>query len=254
MTRKPVRESVKARDSERIAQMAKSQAAAGATHIDVNAGGDPASEVEDMKWLVGVVSEATDLPISFDSTHPEALRAGLELCKRPNSIINSISGEKERIEKVLPLVREFDTMVVSLTMDDSGMPEDLEGRVRLTDSLAKTIQDAGVSLDRVYFDHLVRPAGTNPGQARHVLDAIRHAKSTYPACHIALGMSNISYGLPVRNNLNKAFLSMLVGAGCDGAIMDPCEPGLMTTLRASLAATGADEYGMEYLTAIREGE
>ncbi|MFH0911448.1 MAG: dihydropteroate synthase [Planctomycetota bacterium] len=253
MTRARVRERVWQRDARYIGEVAKKQAQAGATHIDVNAGGDPSKEVADMEWIVGVVREATELPLSFDSANPDAIRAGLGLCCRPGSLINSITGEVDRVEKILPLVVEHGTGVVALTMDDEGMPEDLEGRVRNADKLAGILREAGVSLDRVFFDPLARPAGTNPGQAPHVFDAIRYIKKRWPEAHIALGMSNISFGLPERNHLNKAHLAMLVGAGCDGAILDPCEPGLMLTLRAALAITGADEYGLEYLAAIREG-
>ncbi len=252
MTRTKIRDKVRARDAKYIARVARRQAKAGATHIDVNAGGDPGTEADDMAWLTEVVAGATDLPLSFDSANPEALRRGLELANRPGTIINSITGERGRIDNVLPLVREYETSVVALTMDDTGMPEDLDGRTRITDALVEVLRKADVALDRAYFDHLVRPAGTNPGQTAYVLQAIRYVKTTYPEAHIALGMSNVSFGLPKRRNLNRAFLAMLVGAGCDGAILDPCEAGLMDTLRASLAVTGADEYGMGYLTAVRE--
>jgi len=250
MTRKSIREKVFARDAAFIANQAKRQQAAGATHIDVNAGGDPAREVADMAWLTEVVAEATGLPLSFDSTNPKALEKGLSLCNRPGSI----TGEKGRLKTILPLVKKHKTGVVALTMDDGGMPEDLDGRVALTRSIAKAVKAKGVGLDRVYFDHLVRPASTNPGQARHILEAIRITKAEFPEAHIALGLSNVSYGLPTRNNLNRAFLAMLVAAGADGAIIDPCEEGMMNTLLSARAALGLDEFCIEYITAYREGK
>jgi len=252
MTRKSIREKVRERDEAFIRNEAARQAEAGATHIDVNAGGDPLREVEDMKWLTEVVSGETDLPLSFDSANPEALRVGLEICNRPGTIINSITMEKERVESILPLVKEFGTGVVCLTMDDGGMPEDYEGRVRITDDIAAALTENGVSLDRAYFDHLVRPASTNPGQAKYLLDAVRYTREKYPESHIALGLSNISFGIPRRNNLNRAFLAMLVAAGCDGAIIDPTEKDIMVTLYSARAVLGLDEYCMEYLTMMRE--
>ena len=254
MTRKRIRKEVWDRNTEFIAGEVKRQADAGATHIDVNAGGDPAKEVEDMKWLTGVVMDATDLPIAFDSSNPDALRAGLEIGNRPGSIINSITGEKERIEGIVPLVKEYKTGVVVLTMDDSGMPEDFDGRMKITHDLAKLLKSEDIGLDRAYFDHLVRPASTNPGQARFILDAITETKKAYPEVHIALGLSNISYGIPSRNNLNRAFLAMLIAAGCDGAITDPTEEGMMNTLLSSRAALGLDDYCMDYITASRAGK
>jgi cobalamin-dependent methionine synthase I len=254
MTRKRVRKEVWDRNADYIARLAKTQEAAGATHIDVNAGGAPGREVEDMKWLAEVVSESVELPLSFDSSNPDALRAGLSVCNRPGTVVNSITGEKERIANVLPLIKEFDTNAICLTMDDDGMPEDLEGRMRVTDALAGVLTENGIGLDRAHFDHLVRPASVNPGQAGHILGAVRYTKEKYPDAHIALGLSNVSFGVPGRNNLNRAFLAMLVAAGCDGAIMDPTEEGMMSTLLASEAVLGRDEYCMNYLMAWRGGK
>jgi 5-methyltetrahydrofolate--homocysteine methyltransferase len=254
MTRKSIREKVWERDEEFIKAEAIRQAKAGATHIDINAGGDPAKEVQDMEWLTHVVSKVSELPLSFDSTNPEALETGLKICNREKTIINSITAEKERLDGILPLVAKYKTSVVALTMDDAGMPEDTDGRMRITRALADILKKEGVALDRVYFDHLIRPASTNPGQARSVLEAIAATKSEFPDAHIALGLSNISFGLPERNNLNRAFLAMLIAAGCDGAVMDPCEPGMMNTLYSSFAILGLDEYCMGYITAQREGK
>ena len=253
MTRKKIRERVWARDTQFVTREVGKQANAGATHIDVNAGGDPAKEVDDMVWLVETVSSVTELPLSFDSANPQALEEGLKRCNRPGSVINSITGEKERIDGILPLVKQYDTHVIALTMDDSGMPEDGEGRVRITRDLVRVLTDAGVGLDRVHFDHLVRPAGTNPGQAQFICEAIRTTRREFPDAHIALGLSNISFGLPKRRHLNQAFVSMLVAAGADGAIVDPCEKGMMTTLLSARAVLGLDEYGMDYITAERDG-
>ena len=253
MTRKKIKEKVWKRNTDFIILEAKKQTEAGATHIDVNAGGDPAKEVDDMKWLTKVVSRVTSLPLVFDSTNPVALEEGLKLCNREGTIINSITGEKKRLEKILPLVKKYKTGIVALTMDDKGMPEDYEGRMRITRDLVKITQKEGISLNRVYFDHLVRPASTNPGQARFILDAVRATRKEFPEAHIVLGVSNISFGIPKRNNLNKAFLAMLIAAGCDGVIIDPCEEGMMTTLFSSRAVLGLDEYCMDYISAYREG-
>jgi len=254
MTRKRIREEVWARNADYIVKQVQRQENAGATHIDINAGGDPAKEVDDMKWLTEVVAGATELPIVFDSTMPEALRAGLETCNRPGTIVNSITGETDRYENVLPFVGEFNTSVVCLTMDDGGMPEDLDGRMRITRDIMAKLEEVGVEPDRAYVDHLVRPTSTNPGQARLILDAITMTKQEFPAVHICLGLSNISFGLPARNNLNRAFFAMLLAAGCDGVIIDPCEEGMRDTLYSSRAVLGLDDYCMDYLKAQRAGE
>jgi len=253
MTRKKIKEKVWERDVNFITLEVCRQTEAGATHIDINAGGDPAKEIDDMRWITEIVSKATKLPLVFDSTNPAALEEGLKLCNRPGTIINSITGERKRIEDILPLVKKYKTGIVALTMDDNGMPENCEGRIKITRNLAKIIQEEGIPLDKVYFDHLVRPASTNPGQAKFILEAITITRREFPQAHITLGLSNISFGLPARNNLNKAFLAMLIAAGCDGAIIDPCEPGMMNILFSARTVLGLDEYGMDYISAYREG-
>jgi cobalamin-dependent methionine synthase I len=252
MTRKSIRAKVWERDEAFIRGEAARQAAAGATHIDVNAGGDPAKEIEDMKWLTDVVAGAVTLPRSFDSANPEAIRAGIERVNRPGTIINSITLEQERINALLPLVQEYHANVICLTMDDDGMPEDFYGRCRLTDKAAEFLTASDVSLNQVYFDLLVRPAATNPGQMVYLLEAIAYARKTYPEAHISAGLSNVSFGVPRRNYLNRAFLSMLVAAGADAAIFDPTEPDMLTTLYSARALLGLDEYCMEYITRMRE--
>jgi len=254
MTRKEIKEKVWERDADFITLEARRQTEAGATHIDINAGGDPAKEVDDMRWITEVVFKAIEIPLVFDSTNPVALEEGLKLCNRPGTIINSITGEKKRIEDILPLVKKYKTGIVALTMDDNGMPEDYEGRMNITRNLAKIIQEEEIPLKKVYFDHLVRPASTNPGQAKLILEAITTTKKEFPQAHIALGLSNISFGLPARNNLNKAFLAMLIAAGCNGVIIDPCEPGMMNILFSARTVLGLDEYGMDYIFAYREGK
>ena len=253
MTRKEIGAQVKKRNAAFIAGEARKQTEAGATHIDINAGGNPATEIEDMKWLVETVSKATELPICFDSPSAPVLKAGLAMCNRPGTIINSITLEAERVKGVMGLVKEFGTGVVALTMDDGGMPEDLPGRIRVIDGLAELFGKHGVGLDRVYFDPLVRPASTNPGQAKDVLEAIRYLKSKHPEAHVALGLSNISFGLPKRKLLNRTFLAMLLAAGADGAVMDPLDREMMMALLAGRAALGLDEYSMEYIMAERDG-
>ncbi len=252
MSRNSIRTKVRDRDEAFIRNEANIQVRAGATHIDINAGGDPSTEIDDMVWLAKTVSDEVSLPLSFDSANPEAIRAALEISNRPGTIINSITMEKNRVESIMPLVKEFNTGVVCLTMNDEGMPEDYEGRVKITDSIVALLKENKIPVEQAYFDHLVRPASTNPGQARFVIDAISYTKKTYPDSHIALGLSNISFGIPGRNNFNRVFLAMLVAAGCDGAIIDPTEKDMMLTLFSARAVLGLDEYCIEYITKMRK--
>ena len=254
MTRKSIREKVWERDAAFVTEEVKAQEAAGATHIDINAGGDPSKEVEDMAWLTQTVSAATSLPLSFDSANPAALEAGLRLCNRLGTIVNSTTLERERLAVTLPLVKRYNTGIIVLTMDDSGMPDNYDGRVALIDEAAALMEREEIALERIYIDPLIRPVSTNPDQIPHIIRAVRYISETYPAAHTMVGLSNVSFGIPKRIHVNRAFFVMLLEAGLDGAIIDPCADGMMGIMYGTRALLGADEFCMEYITAHGEGK
>jgi cobalamin-dependent methionine synthase I len=254
MTRKRIREEVWKRNEDFIASEVNKQEKAGATHIDVNAGGDPKKEMEDMIWLTNVISKATQLPLVFDSANGEVIEGGLKFCNRKGTIVNSITAEEKKISEILPIVKKYETAVTALTMDDKGMPSDYEGRMNIARRMVKLLEKEGISQDRIYLDTLVRPISTEPKQAQFVLQTVRAIKKEFPSTHLCFGLSNISFGLPKRNNLNRVFFAMLIEAGCDGAIIDPTEPGMMATLYSARAVAGFDEYCMGYITAYRKGK
>ncbi len=252
MTRKKMRERIWERDTEFVVNEVKTQENLGATHIDINAGGDPSKEIEDMKWLTEIVSGATELPISFDSANPDALKAGLEICNRPGTIINSITGEASRIENTLPLVLEYNTNVIALTMDDTGMPPNLDARIKVADNLVVLMKENNIALNRVHMDTLVQPVSSNPEQVECTIGGIKYIHENYPDMHTMVGLSNISYGVPKRIHVNRAFFVLLLQAGLDGAIVDVTADGMMGSLYSTLALIGKDEYCMNYITAARE--
>jgi cobalamin-dependent methionine synthase I len=254
MTRKRIREEVWKRNEEFIISEVNKQEKAGATHIDVNAGGDPGKEIEDMIWLTNIVSKATKLPLVFDSANGKVIEEGLKICNREGTIVNSITAEEKKIGEILPIIKKYTTGITVLTMDDNGMPSDYEGRMDIARKMVKLLEDEGIAQDKIYIDTLARPISTEPKQAQFVLQTVRAIKKEFPSAHLCFGLSNISFGLPKRNNLNKVFFAMLIEAGCDGAILDPTEPGMMTTLFSARAVAGFDEYCMEYITAYRNGK
>jgi cobalamin-dependent methionine synthase I len=251
-TRKRIREAVRARDVAFITNEAKSQVAAGANYIDVNAGTSVAHEIDDLKWLVETVQKAVDAPLCIDSANPAALKAALPLVNKP-PIINSITGEKARMGTILPLVKEYNASVVALVMDDAGMPEDAEGRLKVAHSLIPAIEKQGITRDRIFVDPLVRPVSVDIKQGPAVLETVNKVMTGWPGIHTICGLSNISFGLPVRNVLNSTFLALMLEAGLDGAIIDPTEPRMMATVAAAEALLGRDEYCMRYIEAHRAG-
>ena len=252
-SRKSVLKAVEGRDSRFIQEEAIQQVKAGANIIDVNAGTMREGEVASLEWLVKTVQEAVDVPLSVDSPNPAAVEAGLK-AHRGKAMVNSITGERERAEDILPLVRKHGASLVALTMDEKGMPETDEERIEIARNLLGLIKGYGVPAEEVYFDPLVRPLGTDTKQSLAILKAIAGIMSTGEGVHTICGLSNISFGLPKRKLLNKTFLPLAMNAGLDAVILDPLDKHLMATLKATQALLNKDEFCMQYITASREGK
>ncbi len=253
-TRKAIREATEQRDAEVIRTQAVQQTEAGATYIDVNAGAHPDTELGNMRWLLEQVQAVTSLPICLDSPSAEVLAAGLQALDGRPAMINSISLEEGKAERLLPLVQQYNTRVIGLCLSSEGMPNTAEERLAFATRLLETTRAAGVSDDRVYIDPLVRCVSAEAEQGAEFLKAIRLIHAAHPDVHFCAGISNVSYGLPQRTLLNRAFLTMAIWEGLDGAIIDPLDQGVMSQLYAARAVAGLDEYCMEYMEASREGK
>jgi 5-methyltetrahydrofolate--homocysteine methyltransferase len=252
-TRKRIGAAFAAKDAAFIQDEARRQARAGADYIDVNAALSPKEEQKLMVWAVETIRGVTDKPLSIDTANPKAARAGLKLLPKGAAFLNSISGEKARLAAMLPLAAEFETKVVALAMDDSGMPESCDARWKAIDKILAATDKAGVPRDRVFIDPLVRPIATSPDQAGQCLEMIRDIHAKTGGAGTVVGLSNISYGLPERRHLNRAFLTLATAAGLSAAILDPLEPDLVATSFAAACLAGRDAYCMNYILAQREG-
>ena len=250
-TRKLIREAVLRRDAEFIKAEATKQLQAGAHMLDVN-GGVPGQEVELLSWLVNVVQEASNAPLCLDSADPEALRKALPLCKQP-PMINSITEEPGRFQALLPVIKEYRTKLVALCISASGPTSGLEDRVATASRLVDRLTAAGIPLDDIYVDPCVFPIGTGSHHGSSVLEAVSQIRSRYPGVHTSCGVSNVSFGLPVRKLLNEAFLIMLMSRGMDAAIIDPCDEGVMARVTAAETLRGQDADCLGYIKAYRKG-
>ncbi|MHB1654036.1 MAG: methyltetrahydrofolate cobalamin methyltransferase [Desulfitobacteriaceae bacterium] len=251
-TRKAIAQAIEQRDVAYLQGLALRQAEAGADYIDVNAaaGGD---EIENMVWLVDLIQEAVDAPLCIDSPNPFALEAGLARCRK-KPMVNSISAEQERWEKVLPLVQKYQAKVVALCMDDTGMPESAEDRLRVADNLVSGLVAAGVAKEDIYLDPLVKPLGVNHEFGMEILHSTLALKTKYPESHVISGLSNVSYGLPERRLLNRVFMVMSIAMGMDAFILDPLDQTLMSLLAAAKTLIGKDEYCLDYIAGVRSGK
>jgi cobalamin-dependent methionine synthase I len=252
-SRKEVRESISNRERDKIQQLAIDQASSGANYIDINCGTLVHGERDTMQWLVETVQDAVETPLCIDTPNPEALETGLALCKNGQSMLNSITAEKERYKTVLPLVLKYRCKIVALCMDDSGMPSSAKERFPIVDRLISDLTAAGVPASDIYFDPLVKPLSTSDQAALEVLETVKYIKQQYPAVHTICGMSNVSYGLPQRRLLNQTFLVQLMALGMDGFILDPTDPRLMSQVYTSRALLGQDSFCSNYLKTYRSG-
>jgi 5-methyltetrahydrofolate--homocysteine methyltransferase len=169
-------------------------------------------------------------------------------------MINSVSGETSRIEGVLPLALEFKTDLILLALDDEiGIPDSSAGRMRILDRLIGLARQGGLAEHQLFVDPLVTAISTGTGNAGITFDTIRKIREKYPECHITSGLSNISFGMPLRPLINQTFMAMCVQAGMDSAILNPNDRGLKAVMLASEMLMGKDRFCQNYSQAFRTG-
>ncbi len=251
-SRKAIGAAITAQDSATIQATATDQHQAGANYIDVNAGIFVGKEADYLVWLTKTVQAVVNGPCALDSPDPAALEAALAV-HQGQAMINSISLEKDRFDKLLPLVAGTDLKVVALCMSDDGMPETVEDRLTIADKLINALVQKGVALDNIYVDPLVQPMSVNNSFGVEFLNAIEAIRQRFPGVHTMCGLSNISFGLPARKFLNQTFMAMAIAKGLDGAIINPLDKRMMANITAAEALAGRDNYCMKYLKAFRAG-
>lgn len=251
-SRKAIGEAIRVQDAEAVKKVAIAQREAGADFIDVNAGIFVGKEAEYLKWLVETVQEATDAPCCLDSPDPLAIQAALSVHKGV-AMINSISLEKSRYDALVPVIAGTNLKVIALCMSDEGMPETTEQRLSIADQLINGLVQHNVPIDNIYVDPLVQPVATNKSFGFEFLNAVEAISKEFKGVHTMCGLSNISYGLPNRKFINRAFAVMAVAKGLDGLIVDPLDQQMMANLVVAETLTGRDDYCTNYLTAHRSG-
>ena len=251
-SRKAIGAALTAQDSATIQATAIDQHQAGANYIDVNAGIFVGKEADYLVWLTKTVQAVVNGPCALDSPDPAALEAALAV-HQGQAMINSISLEKDRFDKLLPLVAGTDLKVVALCMSDDGMPETVADRLTIADKLINALVQKGVALDNIYVDPLVQPMSVNNSFGVEFLNAIEAIRQRFPGVHTMCGLSNISFGLPARKFLNQTFMAMAIAKGLDGAIINPLDKRMMANITAAEALAGRDNYCMKYLKAFRAG-
>ncbi len=251
-TRKRVASAIAARDAAYIQELAAKQVEAGSHWLDVNAGTHPDKEPGDLIWLIETIQAVVDAPLALDSANPAALKIAIQAVNK-SPMINSISGEPGRLETILPLVAEHGCEVIALAMDDKKIPETFARRMEVVDKVLAATRAAGVADEKVYVDPLALTVATMNQSAVIACDTIRAVHENYPAVHFTVGLSNISFGLPVRKQINRAFLILAMQAGLDSVIMDPLDRELVAAIITTELLLGRDRHCMNYVRASRKG-
>lgn len=252
-TLKKTAAAIAARDVEFVQELARKQVEAGADYLDVNAGTGSGQEANDLVWLVETVQAVVDVPLCLDSANPVALKSGME-CVKQIPMVNSISGEASRLDGILPLVADCGSAVIALLLGDGGIPDDLEGRLKIGRLLLERTRQAGVPDEKVFIDPLAMAISTKTEGALVALETMRVLRAENPDVKFSIGLSNISFGLPARTLINQAFLAQLLAAGLDAAIINPMEQALINMLYATEMILGRDRFCRNYTTAFRKGK
>jgi len=252
-SRKAIGTAIESQDAPAIQKIATDQHAAGANFIDVNAGIFVKKEPEYLAWLVQTVQEVVDGPCAIDSPNPKAIDAALAV-HQGTPMINSISLEKERYENLMPIIAGTDMKVIALCMSDDGMPKTVEDRLKIADKLVNGLLQNNVKLENIFVDPLVQPLSVDDTFGTEFINSVEQIMQKFEGIHTACGLSNISYGLPVRPFLNQTFMVMAITKGLDGAIVNPLDKKIMANITAAETLAGKDSFCMKFLQEFRSGK
>jgi len=251
-TLKKVQASVEQKDAAYIQEDVKKQEASGATYIDVNAGARIGHEKEDMQWLLGVVQEATTLPLCLDSPDPDILEMAYGMVDK-TPMINSISLEKERLDAMIPFLKGKECKIIALCMDDTGMPKSSDDIVSRAKTIVDALESIGMKREDIFVDPLIQPMSVDINNGTMVMNAVKTIMKDIEGVHTTGGLSNISYGLPQRKIINRSFLLMMIANGLDSAIMDPLDKDIIAVLKTGEMLIGQDGFCMNFIKGTRSG-
>jgi len=235
-------------DLELVQKEAVAQVQAGADILDINVGVAGVDEVALLPQAVQAVMDVVDVPLCLDSNNPRALEAALRVY-RGKPFINSVSGKQHSMDKILPLVRQYGAAVISLTMDDEGIPNDSDGRVAIAHKIVERAEVLGIPGENVVIDCLALTVGADARAGLVTIEAIRKVKAEL-GTNLTLGASNVSFQLPDRDLLNSVFLAIAIAAGVACPIVDVIKA--RPVILAADLALGRDPYAMRYIKAYRQ--
>lgn len=247
--RKLFQEKLRADDLSTINIDVADQVAGGCDMLDVNMGVPLTDEPALLARAIKLVQSLTDLPICIDSSVIEALDAGLAVYEG-KALVNSMTGEDERMDIILPLVKKYDAAILALPNDEVEIPMLAKDRMVIVEKIVRRVEKEGISLDNLLIDPLAMPVGADPENVKNTLETIYLIKEKY-GLNMSIGASNVSFGLPNRHALNAAFMPMAMSMGLTSAIMDGRTPEVVQAVRAADLLLGLDQWGANWITSFR---
>ena len=233
-------------DSGYIFSEALSQVECGADVLDVNVGLPEIDEPKVMCDTVRGIQGITNLPLQIDTSDPAAMEQALRIYNG-KPLINSVNGKKESMEKIFPLAKKYGGVVVCLTLDESGIPESAEGRIKIAEKIINTAKEYGIDKKDLIIDTLAMTVSTGAENAKRTLQALSYVRNTL-GVNTVLGVSNISFGLPKRDNINAAFFTLAMGSGLSAGIINPKSDSMMNAFYSYCALNGYDENFETYIS------
>ena len=250
--RKKFQELLRAGDLSTISVDVEAQVKGGADMLDVNMGVPLTDEPALLSKAIKLIQTLTDLPICIDSSVIEALQAGLEAYEG-KALVNSMTGEDDRMELILPLIKKHNAAIIALPNDETGIPATAAERIVITEKIIRTVEKHGISLDNLVIDPLAMTVGADPEAVKITLETIHLIREKW-GLNMTLGASNISFGLPNRHALNAAFLPAAMSHGLTCAVMDARTPAINEAVRAADLLLGMDAWGGNWISRFRAQE
>ena len=250
--RRIFQEQVRAGDLSAIIKDVKAQVDGGADMLDVNMGIPLTDEADLMRQAIKMIQELTDLPICIDSSVLEALEAGLQTYQG-RALVNSTTGEDDRLDHILPLIKKYDASVIALPNDETEIPMTVADRLKITEKILRACDKHGISHDRVVIDPLAMPIGAEPQAGNLFFDTVHEIKERW-GLNMTCGASNVSFGMPNRHAINASFLPAAMSVGLTSAVMDARTPEIVSAVRATDILLGNDQYGGNWITRFRAME
>jgi len=240
------------KNKEVIQKRALEQVKAGADALDVNCGTASKDPVEDMKWLVKAIQEATDIPLSLDSSKPKVIEAGLEVIKN-KPVINSTTADPEKLQVLVPLAKKHNAKLIGIAISAKGIPQNKDQRIELAATIVASCVDMGFPVEDLYLDPIVLPVNVAQAQIIGILECIKEFKIiSEPSPKTVVGLSNVSQGAKFRSLINRTFLVMAQSFGLDAAILDPLDKELMDSMITAELALNRQIYCDSYLDAYKK--